>query len=203
MLWSDIFPYVMPYLPGCPQPTAEIHIKLAAIEFCRRTLCWQKTLDPVISNGIDNLVDLETDPSTQIVKIKSVSVGGSDWSLTDSSVGLALIRSGSQESFCFTQDNLTLQVQPVQVAGVEIVVDVALAPSITANSIPNEISNAYVQDIAKGAVDSLTRLPNTEWSDVAVSQMYQQMFNNRIATVSSKVGRGFVNKKMNRHSSFF
>lgn len=47
MIWADFFPYVLPAVRGCPEPVAEHHIRLAAIDFCRRTLCWQQLLDPI------------------------------------------------------------------------------------------------------------------------------------------------------------
>lgn len=47
MIWADFFPYVLPAVPNCPDPVLEHHVRLAAIEFCRRTLCWQQILDPI------------------------------------------------------------------------------------------------------------------------------------------------------------
>lgn len=47
MIWRDLFPYVLPYVPGVPDATAVHHIRNAAIDFCRRTLAWQMEIDPI------------------------------------------------------------------------------------------------------------------------------------------------------------
>jgi hypothetical protein len=52
----------------------EQHVKLAAIEFFRRTLSYRQVLDPVTTDGTA-LVPLDAPMQTQIIKIKSVSVG--------------------------------------------------------------------------------------------------------------------------------
>lgn len=202
MLWNEFFPYVLPNVIGCPIPIAEQHVRLAAIEFCRRTGCWQKTLDPVNTNGIDNLIEMFPDTNTQINKVKAVAVGGIDWPLVDSVSGLALIRSGSQQSFCFTQDNKILQIQPLQENGIPVLIDAVLTPTITSPSIDNVIAYDYMSDIAMGAAASILRIPKQDWSDPLAAQSFQQQFNSRIATASAKVARGFVNQKIRSHVSY-
>ena len=51
MKWSDFGPYVLPHVIGCPDPTMEQHVRLAAIEFFRRTLSWREVLDAVLTDG--------------------------------------------------------------------------------------------------------------------------------------------------------
>lgn len=38
---SDFLGYVLPFAPGCPQPTAERALRSAAIEWCERTNGWR------------------------------------------------------------------------------------------------------------------------------------------------------------------
>lgn len=41
MTFDDLLPYVLPHAPGCPAPTAEHHLRQAAIKFCVETLAWK------------------------------------------------------------------------------------------------------------------------------------------------------------------
>lgn len=202
MLLSEFYPYVLPYVIGCPLPVVDHHARLATIEFCRRTSCWQKTMDPINSNGVDHLIELDQDTGLQIVKVKAVTVDGINWPLVDSSAGLALLRSGSQQSFCFTQDNKILHIHPLQVAGIAVQVDAVLAPSRTATTIDDVIGNDYLQDMAHGAVASIQRIPAQEFTDINSAVAEQQQFNNRIGTVAAKVSRGFLAQKMRSHASY-
>jgi hypothetical protein len=202
MLLSEFYPYVLPYVMGCPLPTVDHHVRLAAMEFCKRTSCWQKTLDAVSCNGTDNLIEMDQEAGQQIIKVKAVAVGGINWPLVDSIDGLDLVRSGSQQSFCFTQDNKMLQIHPLQVAGIAVQVDAVLSPSRTATTIDDVIGNDYVQDMAHGAVASIQRIPAQDFTDPNSAIAEQQQFNNRISTIAAKVSRGFIARKMRSHASY-
>jgi len=202
MQWSEFNPYVAPYVIGCPDPLIEQHARLAAIEFCRRTSCWQKTLDPVVTDGVSNLVELENETGLQIIKIKAVSVDGRSHPVTDSSNGLKLARSGSTQNYCFTQDNKTLHISPLQVSGIAVQVDAVLAPSRTAATLDDVIGAEYLHDIALGAITSLMRLPKQPWTDYNAAGIYSTQFTSRIATVAAKVSRGFMAQKMRSHASY-
>ena len=202
MLLSEFYPYVLPYVPTCPVMVVDHHTLLAAIEFCRRTSCWQKTLDAVTTNGVDNLLEMDRDTGQQIIKVKAVSVGGVNWPLVDSSAGLLMVRSGSQQSFCFTQDNRTLQIYPLQVSGVAVQVDAVLAPSRTATAIDDVIGNDYLQDIAHGAIASIQRLPGQAFTDPNSAASEYAIFSGRISATASKVARGFTAQKMRSHASY-
>lgn len=201
MLWSDFHPYIAHHVIGCPDPLMERYARMAAIEFCRRTACWQKTLDPVLTDGT-TVVSLVPDANTQVIKIKGVEVDGSSYPIVDAKLGLDLVRTDSQQSFCFTQDNKTLNVYPVKVVNLPVVVDAVLAPTITATSIDDGIGNDYIMDIATGAAASLQRISDSQWTDMNSSQINQAVFNGRMATVASKVARGFIDHKMPSYASF-
>ena len=46
---EDLYPQVLPSVRGCPHPVVLGAIQAAAVEFCRRTLIWRKTLPAVAS----------------------------------------------------------------------------------------------------------------------------------------------------------
>ena len=201
--WTEFLPYVLPYVIGCPDPTIEQHIKLAAIDFFRRTLCHRVTLEPEPSSGVTHEVELYPEKGTQIIKIKAVSVGGREFSLVDPAKGMSLVRSESPSDFVFTQDNLVLQVFPLQAVSTPVVVDVALAPSITAIGLGDTLAAAYLQDIAQGAIASIKRIPGQPFSDLNGSALHQGLFEVRVKTVAAKAARGFAAARISSHGRFF
>ena len=190
MIWSDFYPWVLPSVPGCPNPTLDLHIRQAAIEFCRRTLCWVRTLDPVEANGMDVRFDLDLPSQTQAVKLIAVAVNGREYLLLDTQRGLQLVRQGSGADFSFTQDKLTLDVHPLRARGNSIEVDMALAPSFNASSIETDVASPYLQEIAQGALATLQMMAGVAWSDPGLAAANKALFNQRVATMTMHFARG-------------
>lgn len=201
MQWLDFQPYVMPYVVGCPLPTLEHHARLVAQEWCKKTLCFTRTLDPVLTDGTP-LVEMYPLTETQIVKVKSVALAGKDHTLVDPARGLDFVRSAHPGSFVFTQDNLSLELYPVQVSGVEVVVTAALAPTLRATSLDRDVAAQYAQDMAPGIIASLMRLPKQDFSDLNGSAIHEQMYRGRMSTVAAKIARGQVGAKMRSHTTY-
>ena len=190
MIWSDFYCWVLPSVPGCPNPSLDLHIRQAAIDFCRRTLCWVRTLDPVEANGVDIRFDLDLPSQTQAVKLMAVAVNGLEYLLVDTQRGLHLVRQGSGADFSFTQDKLTLDVHPLRQRGDSIEVDMALAPSFNAGSIETDLASPYVQEIAQGALATLQMMAGVAWSDPGLAVANKALFNQRVATVAMHFARG-------------
>ena len=201
MKWSDFSPYVLPYVTGCPHPVMDQHVKLAAIDFFRRTLSYRQVLEPVVTEGTA-LVPLEAPMDTQIIKIKSVTVGDSDFPLVEAAHGLELSRTNPGREFAFTQDGRTLVVYPIQRSGLEVVADAAVAPSITSSTLDDAQAMQHMQDIAHGAVASIKRIPGQPFSDLAGSPVHQAMFEARVSTVAAKHSRGVMAAKMRSFPKF-
>ena len=190
MIWSDFYSWVLPSVQGCPNPTLDLHIRQAAIEFCRKTLCWVRTLDPAEANGVDIRFDLDLPSQTQAVKLMAVAVNGREYLLVDTQRGLQLVRQGSGVDFSFTQDKLTLDVHPLRARGDSIEVDMVLAPSFNASSIETDVASPYVQEIAQGALATLQMMAGVAWSDPGLAAVNKALFNQRVATVAMHFTRG-------------
>lgn len=201
MKWSDFGPYVLPHVFGCPDPTMEQHVRLAAIEFFRRTLSWREVLESVLTDGTA-LVEVEAPSQAQVIKIKSVSVAGQETPLVETSHGMELASSSPGSEFAFTHDGRTLSVYPVQSPGVMVSADAALAPSITSTTLPDALAYQHMQDIAHGAIASLKRLPGQPFSDPNGAQDQQALFERRISTIAAKHSRGLMAAKLRSRPTF-
>lgn len=201
MIWSDFGPYVLPYVTGCSEPLLEQHARTVTIEFCRRTLCYQRLLEDATTDG-SPLVDLYPPNGTQIVKIKSVDVDGKEWLIVDPIRGMEYVRSESPWDFCFTQDNKTLMVYPEQTANTPVRIVAALMPTLTATTLDDDIASQFLHDIVPGVIASLKRVPGQPFSDINESAVHQAQFESRIRTVTAKSGRGHAAGRMRSHIGF-
>lgn len=201
MKWLDVSPYVLPYVIGCPDPTLEMHARLAGIEFFRRTLSWREVLDSIPAEGSE-FVELEAPMQTQIIKVKSVSVNGRDFPLVETTHGSELSRTETGREFAFTRDNRTLVIYPIQAIGTPVVVEAALAPSITSSTLPDALAQHHMQDIAHGAIASLKLIPGQVFTDPAGAQEQQALFERRITTIAAKHSRGVMAAKMRSFPKF-
>lgn len=201
MKWSDFSSAVMPYVIGCSDPLLEQHARIAAIEFCRRTLCFQRLLDESFSDGTP-LVEIEMPADAQLVKIKSVQVRDRDWMLVDPIHGMELARADSMIDFCFTQDNKTLMVYPAQPNQTPVRVVAALMPTHTARGLDDAVASQFMYDIVPGIIASLMRVPGQPFSNPRDSMVHQGQFEARIRTVAGKVGRGHSAAKMRSHVTY-
>jgi hypothetical protein len=202
MQWTEFGPYVLPFVSGCPEPVLEHHARLTAIDFCRRTLCDTRTLDPVLTNGF-NSVEIEPATDTKIVKVKKVVIDGREYKIAPPNLGRELITSGSQEEFCFTPDNITLTINPMPVEGLQVVVTAALAPTLTAPELSDMVANEHLQDMAPGIVGSIMRIPNQPFTgDFNAISLYAMAYANRASTIAAKVARGMAGAKMRSYGTF-
>ena len=200
MNWSAFGPYVLPFVIGCPMPVLEHHARLAAIVFCRRTLCWTQRLDPVLTDGTPYL-DIESIFGAVIVKPKTVLVDGREWPLVSTQDGITLVSQEASGSFCFTEDGKKLSIYPIQPKGTSVVVRAAMAPSATTTTLHDDLSE-YLQDIANGAIASIMRLPGQTFSNLD-HVIHEEMFRDRIKTIAAKVSRGYLNTRIAGRARFF
>lgn len=198
MQWSDFGPYVHPFVVGLPEPVLHHHVRLAAIEFCRKTLCWTKRLDMHSAYGMH---EIEVDPELQakFVKIKQVQIDGRDWGLVHAEHGIALAATETGEQFAFTENGQNLFVYPNQKPGTPILVRAAMEPTLKASLLHADLDE-HAPDIAHGAVASIMRLPLLHNPEHAI---HEALFRERIKTISMKMGRGMLAAKMTSSRTMF
>lgn len=190
MNWADFQPYVMPHVIGVPLPMLEHHARMAAIEFCKRTKCWIRSLTPMLTTGAHEIAMAPYAPGTRIFDVESVDVDGVDWPILDAGVGVKKSHGNTSDPFCFTQDHVALSIYPLQSSGSSVSVMVAMTPTMSAAELHDDLAQ-YVEHIAHGAVASLMRVPGQAFTS-PLSDAHEAMFREQIKTESSRLARGSI-----------
>lgn len=204
MRWRDFEPYVLPYVIGCPIPVMEHHARLTAIDWCRKTLCMTRELDAELTSGTSHEVDIAPPPGMQIVRAVDVAVGGREFNLTDPLYGKRLARNHGQQEYCFTSDNATLQVYPMQAAGVEVVITAALMPAlVNSTGLDDDIALEHADDIAKGIAAAMLKLPEQTFTNPQLAERMEADYKARRTTIAAKYSRGLAAGKTRSQPKFF
>lgn len=204
MLWRDFEPYVLPYVIGCPLPVLEHHARLTAIDWCRKTLCMTRELDPELCDGESHEVDIAPPTGLQIVRPVDVAVDGREFNLTDPLYGKRLARNQGKYEFCFTADNASLSVFPLQAADVPVVITAALMPALrTSTGLDDDIALEHADDIAKGIAAEILKIPKQEFSNEVLAMDMKAAYVARRTTIAAKYSRGIAAGKTRSNPKFF
>lgn len=204
MLWRDFSPYVMPYVIGCPQPVMEHHARLTAIDWCRKTLCMTRQLDPELTSGNGHEIDIAPPSGLQVIRVMDVAVDGREHALATALEGQRLARADAQHEFCYTPDNATLFVYPLQAAGKPVVITAALMPALgTSTGLDDDIALEHADDIAKGIAAAILKLPRQDFTDLNLAMAMTAEYERRRATIAAKYSRGIAAAKLSNPTPFF
>jgi hypothetical protein len=195
MLWREFEPYVLPYVSGCPMPVLEHHARLAAIDWCRKTLVMQRELDSELTDGTTNEVDISPPTGMQIVRPLEVTLHGRECTLVTPRLGRSYNRSYCQHDYCYTDDNATLKVYPLQAVDVPVVITAALMPALnTSTGLDDDIALEYANDISLRIIASISSLPDIDKRQQAIDKEAEYLA--RRMTVAAKVSRGTAAAKL-------
>jgi hypothetical protein len=204
---DDRLSYVLPYVNGAPASTVRFHLRQAAVQFCRRTLIWQATLDPVLTVVNQDTYPIPLPDDSRLVNIMRFRVAEQcDSELLTPAQGRwqRAHQHYSNADGVYTEDRLNFTVVPMpKIAGQAMVMDVALCPTEDALEIPQFIADQYIQDIALGAIGTIAAIPRQSFSDPNQAASYTTQFNNAISRVARIVSKGSAQSKQRVRGHFF
>ena len=180
-----IFPFVMPSVPNAPAPLVIQHIRQAAIEFCRRSKVLHPTLSiaSVPNQATYSLTLAEHDAHALL----GVYIDDSPVDVLGLEDALDRQAQGDTGQFAHLEgDSLALNTAPT-LAGQDITVNLVRVPSLACTSLADILVDRYGQDIAYGAIASLSILP--EYRDAVSAQAAGAKSEARKASTSLAVSR--------------
>jgi hypothetical protein len=170
---DKFFSRVMPYVQGCPEPTASQAILDAAIDFCDSTAVMRRSLDTFYTRADLNDYDLDTPhKSLRIAKILAVRLDGDPISgvFEEDSYRLS-VREGKPTGFYTRRidETLTLRFNVLPDARYPVEVSASFAPTRSATVVENDLFDYWGDAIAMEAIARLSGMPETLFSNPALS----------------------------------
>lgn len=177
----DLLPLVLPYLPGCPEISAEAALREAAIDFCERALVVQKVLPAITPTQGATRYELTLDPDERVAKLLSAKCNGRPLSLTTPAGADDAPDSLGPVAAVYLAGPRALGVYPTPAAaGAAITPRVAIKPARTATTLPDDLVEDYAADIAQGAIARCAMEPGQPYTNAEVAGAASAVFEGRI-----------------------
>ncbi len=159
-LLSTLYPRVLPYVPGCPDPMLDQEINLAAAEFLRDSRAWVEWLDAITVSGSTREYDLDLPTGSAVVDLYRATCNGSPIGIlsflsqeknpaTSENASLGIV----------TGDKVTITLTRSLAAGSRLEIQAALMPSPAAQTLPDAILAQHADAISSLARYRLMRVP--------------------------------------------
>lgn len=182
---------VLPYVEGCPDMLALLHLRNAAIEFCERSLVWQATLTPIVTVLNQRTYNFAPAlPADSVVaKLLSVRRGGVPMTLASEVAGDSPQAPLDTVGTTALRSQLVLGMAPQ--AGQQLVARVALKPSQAAVDFDDGLFEQYIEAIAQGAIARLQAIPSKAWTadPTTARSNFERAINSATATVAKSATR--------------
>jgi hypothetical protein len=199
---DSFYPYILPDVQGCPEPTIDVAIRSAAIEFCEKSLAFQRDLDPV--TVVKNIIDYDLEPPDQqlVVRIMRMWFKGTELHPVApdfvskpeiyNSLFSGADKSASDPRHYIQKDERTFTLYPIPPDTVAnaLTMRVALKPSRSATTIEDDLFEEYAEVIAHGAKFRLLSMASKPWTNGPAASASLTLFNNGINAAMLRGYRG-------------
>lgn len=183
------FPYVLPEVVGCPDPTLRAAINAAAAEFCRESLAWTVFSDPItLIDGVADY-DLDVPIGAYVHTVRDVWLGNRR--LTPKTmIGMQdtmpqwVTNTASEPVYynaAVDRGQIHVFPTPSNTAGA-LVLRMAYAPTLSATTLPDFLGQRYLDVVANGAKARLMLIPGQTWSNPELAVFYQTKFTDGIVS---------------------
>jgi len=174
---SDFLPHVLPYVPGCSRPLAELHIRNVLMDFCTWAPVVQQTLDPLTVVQDVRDYDFETDVGTVVTHVLEVKYRGRDidiYKAGDPRIDRTGQRVEPPSGIILNANNaFSLNATPDTTVIGALQLLVATKPGPRAQQVADLLLNDYGYEIGQGAVARLMKVPGQTFSAPGAAYAYE------------------------------
>lgn len=175
--WTAFYPYLQPYLPGCPEMTMDYHLQMASEDLCKRSAVWREPLGPITTVAGVSDYKIYSPGQSRLSDVLSLFVGGSPTRrVTDVYRGHHPNTPAALPSTYMVFGDEEVRLFPTPDAEYVVQGTMVLTPSARATRVPDFLFEDYLQTICDGALASLLAIPAKEWSNPEYAAVYSAKF---------------------------
>lgn len=200
----QFLPMILPHAQGCPEPMAEQKLRLAVIEWCERTRCWRHMVNQtigltgnaaIVAPGYAAIHKIEwayfEDQKLTPIQYSEVD-HGEDWG---ASSGIPVWITQSKPD--------TVSLFPPPSAAGRMKASLFLKPRSGSeyggnpddpfedafNEVPEFLYTQHAEPLAWGALSRILEIPNQDFTDAAMAQVYRARF---VARMDENMGQNMT-----------
>lgn len=191
--WNAFFDMLLPDVPGCPQASAVIALRQAAISFCEQSLAWREE-HPDITVTAGTAKYLFQSPGGSVVHAITFAEFNDSQLETramerDISIWDRRHKTGTPEYILGGQASVTLAPTPDVDGTLKMIV--ALKPSPNSDGIDDNLFAEYREAVVHGALSKLMLSPKKPYTDIALAGYHSQLFLTMTACAGVREVRNF------------
>lgn len=169
---ETLYPKVLQYAPGCPEPTAIEHLRDAAVQLCKSTRCW-RDIDEFETEGLGPEEIPGIQPYAALFEIEKAWYN--DHELERKGFGHDMLFHDAGEPRYITQVGPnSVMLDPAGAGTLKI--SMFLMPSENAETLPLFFFDQFPRALADGALGTLLLLPNQPFTNPQLGVVFANKF---------------------------
>lgn len=181
---SALHPYVVPHFPNAPEPAIDRAILDGAIQFCRDSLVWQESTNPI--QAIAGVAEYDVEPVSNAEPIRVIAAVKAHAHLDRALLaGSDITKVGEVTGFVQPAPRIVRLVS-VPEEGASIVLRVALEPKATATTLDDSLVLYWKEPIAAAAKQRLA----LTYGDISQAQIAEQQYQFGLSRASAQAQVG-------------
>lgn len=176
--WDKFYPYMQPYVPGCPEIVMASHLQEASAKFLEKSEIWRFEIetDFAVKNVADYPIFL---PSSEAVleNVFEIVLDNKVISrVSDRHLNSTTFTTNSCPQYYSIYQDASIKFYPTPDKKYTFRGSGVLKTKLTATGVEDWIFESHGRCISYGAIAQLTSVPGKEWSNPELSMYYRQKF---------------------------
>lgn len=194
--YTDLYPDLIPYLRGCPEPIVLSAIRRMTRKFCSRSEAWRVELDPItLREGITEY-EIDAPFDAEIRRISELRINTEDG--VDAGIPGTLIPDDKYLYDRYDDSKVVLDdaYEPTEDVTNGLEIKVVLVPKRDADRIDVFFLDMWQDVIIGGVMSDLMVMPNVKWSDPARALIGNQEYLRGISMARAELDRQSTNRTL-------
>lgn len=204
--WETFYPYVLPEVLGCPEPTVDLALVSAAREFCGVTKCWRADLAaiPTLLNTPSYALVFDANVDGHTIINADLEGDELDLDVPDATSLTERRRGTGGRRRLRTVDMRTVTLIPTPAAGLNLRIEAICKPSESAANFAHDATaDRYRREIARGALAELLNMNKQPWTNNVLAADLRKKFERDMGRVKSITWKGHTNSRPSHSGQFF
>lgn len=197
---EDLYPYVLPEVPDCPDETIRHAVVFTAIDFCQKTHAWNEIADAVTLTDGEPNYDIDYPSGAIAETVLEVWCGGRQLrpiSMSELGTYLPDWQTATANEPIFYNapadwGSIRVYPTPAESRGATITLRGVFIPKLTATALPNFLADRFLDCLLSGVKGRLMLQPRQKWSDPQLGAAHNQRYlelraDARITVLSERV----------------
>lgn len=193
--WDTFYDHYLADIDGCTFFAAANELRQAAREFCSRSHAWRVELDPVQTITDVSRYEFDRTAQMEVVKLMSAKLGGQK-------IEPILYDADPTQRGIVALSPMEFELRPAPPAGLVVALVAICQPGQEATGVDDVLYAMYAREIAYGARAKLFARANKTYSNAALADKFERMFDESIARARTKAAKSYSSAPLRTAASF-